>query len=150
MLVLPYRGPAAARAERNRSVPVLARGKSEGGTRTLEQGAITAPDLLREIPMRLTYRTALVLDGVGKNPGASNRVIGEAADIYDQGQISKLLARLQRLGLVANAGRGQARGEANAWTLTARGEEVERAVRVGGLGASELEDHNSEREGSHR
>jgi hypothetical protein len=67
MLVLPYRGPAAARSERNRSLPTLphdkgkmpTRGRGMGGIREPERGAITAPDLLREIPMRLTYRTAL-------------------------------------------------------------------------------------------
>jgi AcrR family transcriptional regulator len=128
MLVLPYLGPAAARAERNRSLPAPDQGKGEGGVRERAQGAITAPDLLREIPMRLTYRTALVLDGVRRNPGASNRVIGESADIYDQGQISKLLSRLARLGLVANTGDGQAKGEPNAWTLTPLGSRVASSI----------------------
>jgi AcrR family transcriptional regulator len=122
LIVLPYQGPAAARAERNRTMPPLARAQSKSGRRA--RGAITRFDPLREVPMRLTYRTARVLDGVRTNPGASNRVIGEAADTYDQGQISKLLARLQRLGLVANTGQGQAKGEPNAWTLTPLGSRV--------------------------
>jgi DNA-binding MarR family transcriptional regulator len=81
-------------------------------------------DPLKDVPMRLTYRTARVLDGVATHPGASNRTIGEAADIYDQGQISKLLSRLERLGLLANTGDGQAKGEPNAWTLTPKGRQV--------------------------
>ncbi len=48
-----------------------------------------------------------------------------AAGIVDQGQISKLLTRLQRLGLVENRGGGAARGAPNAWTLTGRGRAVE-------------------------
>ena len=74
--------------------------------------------------MRLTYRTARVLQAAAANPGASNRRIGEQADIYDQGQISKLLARLLRIGLLANTGRGHANGEPNAWSLTPLGERV--------------------------
>jgi DNA-binding MarR family transcriptional regulator len=81
-------------------------------------------DPLKDIPMRLTYRTARVLEAAAQHPGTSNRLIGEQADIYDQGQVSKLLARLQRLGLLANTGRGHAKGEANAWRLTELGERV--------------------------
>ncbi len=56
--------------------------------------------------MRLTYSTARVLEATAQHPGASNRLIGDTADIPDQGQISKLLARLQSLGLLTNtAGR---------------------------------------------
>jgi DNA-binding MarR family transcriptional regulator len=79
--------------------------------------------------MRLTYRTVRVLVFVGAHPGASNREIAEGAEIADQGQISKLLTRLQRLELVENRGAGQSRGAANSWHLTARGTEVERAAR---------------------
>ena len=72
--------------------------------------------------MRLTYRTALVLEQVAQNPGASNRIIGERAEVYDQGQVSKLSGRLERLGLLANTGEGHAKGEPNAWRLTQLGE----------------------------
>jgi AcrR family transcriptional regulator len=124
LIVLPYQGPAAARAERNRSLPSTAK----AGKRATRENAQGVFDPLRDIPMRLTYRTARVLDGVACHPGASNRVIGESADIYDQGQISKLLARLQRLGLLTNSGRGQTKGEPNAWTLTALGSRVANSI----------------------
>jgi len=130
LIVLPYQGPVVARGERNRALPALARGKGRGAMRERAGGAITRFDPLREVPMRLTYRTARVLDGVRTNPGASNRVIGDAADTYDQGQISKLLARLQRLGLLANTGQGQAKGEPNAWTLTDLGEKVAQGLNL--------------------
>ena len=50
-----------------------------------------------------------------------------AARVSDQGQISKLLARLEGLGLLENTG-GHTQGVPNAWRLTPRGEEI---VRVG-------------------
>jgi hypothetical protein len=80
--------------------------------------------------MRLTYRTARVLEVVAAHPGASNRLVAEHAGIADQGQVSKLLARLAGLELMHNTGEGHARGERNAWRLTPRGEEIERALRV--------------------
>jgi predicted transcriptional regulator len=79
--------------------------------------------------MRLTYRTIRVLMAISKHPGASNRDIAENSGITDQGQISKLLARLARLELVHNTGEGQEKGGANAWQLTVRGSRVERATR---------------------
>lgn len=117
MIVLPYMGPAAAQKESERPAPTR-RARRRPATR----------DPLRELDMRLTYRTVRVIAAVASLPGASNREVGEAAGIDDQGQISKLLTRLERLGLIENTGGGQARGAPNAWTLTARGREVERAI----------------------
>ena len=48
--------------------------------------------------MRLTYRTVRVLMATAEHPGASNRLIADTPEITDQGQISKLLGRLQRAG----------------------------------------------------
>ncbi len=79
--------------------------------------------------MRLTYRTVRVLTFIGDHPGASNREIAEGAGIADQGQISKLLTRLERLRLVRNLGEGQIKGASNEWYLTDRGAQVERATR---------------------
>ncbi len=74
--------------------------------------------------MRLTQRTARVLQAVAQNPGAGNRIIREAAGVNDQGQISKLLHRLERAGLLANTGVGRSMHETNAWQLTSQGEQV--------------------------
>jgi AcrR family transcriptional regulator len=125
MIVLPYLGSAAARRELQRAVPAR------------DHRWTPAPaNPLRELEMRLTYRTVRVLLSIAALPGASNRELGAAADISDQGQISKLLTRLERLGLIENTGEGHARGAPNAWRLTGRGMQIERAVAQQVTGAS--------------
>jgi DNA-binding MarR family transcriptional regulator len=80
--------------------------------------------------MRLTYRTARVLEGIADHAGVSNRQIAEYAGITDPGQVSKLLRRLESLELLANTSGGHAKGEPNAWALTAKGEQVARSIRM--------------------
>jgi AcrR family transcriptional regulator len=117
MIVLPYLGPAAAQKESSSPTPAR-----RSAPRT------DSRDPLRDLEMRLTYRTVMVLLAIAARPGASNRDVGMAAGIDDQGQISKLLNRLGKLGLIENGGAGQVRGAPNAWSLTDRGMEVERLV----------------------
>jgi DNA-binding MarR family transcriptional regulator len=78
--------------------------------------------------MRITYRTLQVLRTIAETPGASNRQIADHAGIHDQGQISKLLTRLQRLGLIHNTTQGQPQGEPNAWTLTPHGQQLQQTL----------------------
>jgi AcrR family transcriptional regulator len=118
MIVLPYLGPVAAGRELRRAVPACP---------PLAARAVSSP--LASLDMRLTYRTGRVLEAIAALPGANNVEIREHASVTDQGQISKLLARLARLGLVENTGAGQARGAANAWHLTSTGTELEAAIR---------------------
>jgi AcrR family transcriptional regulator len=120
--VLPYLGARAASRELSRPTPDVRR---NGGRPARSQSR----DPLAGLNMRLTYRTVRVLVVIGECPGASNREIAERSDVTDQGQISKLLARLARLELVENTGEGQEKGGSNAWRLTARGTRVERATR---------------------
>jgi AcrR family transcriptional regulator len=117
MIVLPYLGIDAAERERVRPARRSKRGAASA-RRRLEANP------LHGLNMRLTYRTLCVLRVVAEQPHASNRGVAERAGIADQGQTSKLLARLQGLGLIENTGDGHASGEPNAWTLTARGAEV--------------------------
>ena len=124
MIVLPYLGPAAARREHARPAPEL-----RPGVGRMPAGiARAAENPLDGLRMRFTYRTIRVLDGVaqlgeqGCHP--SNRMIADYAGIADAGQVSKLLARLERLGLLANTSGGHAKGEPNAWRLTAKGERL--------------------------
>ena len=126
VIVLPYLGPAAARRELDRPIPQTpARGSGSAKAKT---SAPTAANPLAGLNMRITYRTLQVLATIANTPGASNRQIADGAGVHDQGQISKLLTRLERLGLVHNTGAGQTKGEPNAWTLTPQGQQVEQAL----------------------
>jgi AcrR family transcriptional regulator len=121
MIVLPYLGLAAARHELER--PVEPRVSDRHDARLLE-------DPFKGAGMRLTYRTVRVLLAVAEHSGASNRLLGEIAGISDQGQTSKLLGRLQRLGLISNTGLGPGQGAPNAWTLTTTGHQLTKSIRT--------------------
>ena len=123
VVVLPYFGARAARRELRRAPP-MATGVNDGPR--MVRGA----DLLSGLEMRLTYRTVRVLAVISERPGASNREIASAAGITDEGQISKLMSRLERLQLVENLGQGQELGGPNAWHLSTRGIELERVACV--------------------
>ena len=123
MTVLPYLGARAADRE-------LARPAPEPATKRRPRNQSRSHDPLEGLNMRLTYRTVRVLMHLAGHPGASNRDVAEGSGIIDQGQISKLLDRLGRLQLVENHGAGQKKGAANAWQLTARGAQLERATRA--------------------
>jgi AcrR family transcriptional regulator/DNA-binding MarR family transcriptional regulator len=115
MVVLPYLGAATARAELERPTPPSA--------------PTSKPPVasLARLDMRLTYRTIRVLMTIAEQPGASNRQIGRVAGVEDPGQISKLLARLHKLGLIENTA-PPVKGAANAWTLSAKGAEIQRTI----------------------
>jgi AcrR family transcriptional regulator len=129
MVVLPYQGQAAAAREAARSSP------------RRRASAPRSSDPLQALDMRLTYRTVQVLCAIaqlsGREVAPSNRQVGDAAGISDQGQISKLLARLEHLGLIRNDVRGPYRGEPNAWSLTATGAEIERTILRAGHSVAE-------------
>jgi AcrR family transcriptional regulator len=126
MIVLPYLGQAAAQQELAHPAPKIPRARTPSRAPRESSG-----DPLQGLNMRLTYRTLVVLSAITTDPGASNRQIADHAGIHDQGQISKLLTRLQRLGLIDNTGHGQAHGEPNAWTLTPCGTQVQHALTTG-------------------
>jgi AcrR family transcriptional regulator len=118
MIVLPYLGAAAAHRELMRSPPSA----SPRTDRDRRGGPLAG------LPMRITYRTLLVLRVIAEHPGASNREIADEGGISDQGQISKLLTRLERLELVHNTSPGHPSGEPNRWQLTPRGQQMQHAI----------------------
>jgi AcrR family transcriptional regulator/DNA-binding MarR family transcriptional regulator len=122
LIALPYLGAARATAELRRKPP----------TRKPRRKASDTPrytETLRDLGMRLTYRTVRVLDTIVEQPGANNRLVAQEAGIKDQGQISKLLSRLERFELIENRGFGQDRGASNAWQVTPRGLELVRSTK---------------------
>jgi hypothetical protein len=118
MIVQPYLGAAAARSELKRPA----------------QNPVEAVSAIKDpfdgLSIRFTYRTARVLAAIAANSGASNRLIADRSGVADEGQMSRLLMRLQRSCLIENSGEGQVKGEPNAWTLTGRGEAVHAALGV--------------------
>jgi AcrR family transcriptional regulator len=128
MIVLPYLGLAASQREQERPMR-----PHEPGKQTLngKSPAHVPADPFRDMPIRVTYRTARVLAVIAADPGASNRKVGDSAGASDQGQVSKLLKRLAQAGLIENQGPGNETGEPNAWKLTPRGEAIHTALGAG-------------------
>jgi AcrR family transcriptional regulator len=133
LIVIPYSGSAPALAERERPAPAapaplalaVPEAGSKRGGRHLALDANPSPGSR----LRMTYRTALALEAIAQAPGTSNLGVARHARVNDQGQISKLLSRLERNGLVQNTGRGRRRGAANEWHLTPAGQQVQRGIR---------------------
>ena len=125
ILVLPYFGSDVAQVELDRALPTKRLSAREDHR-----------DPLRDLPVRLTYRTVSVLRTVADQPGLSNRQVADGAGISDPGQISKLLARLESSGLLTNSGGAgsRQRGIPNAWALTRRGRAVQSAIYRSSLG----------------
>ncbi len=112
--------------------PLVASVAKQAGGRYL----VVNPDVSRgipvgqDIPIRLRYRTVLVLEAIAEQSGSSNIQVAQRAGITDPGQVSKLLARLQAHGLIHNTGRGQTRGAANQWRLTLQGQQLQQSIRT--------------------
>ncbi|MGA9286446.1 MAG: TetR/AcrR family transcriptional regulator [Solirubrobacteraceae bacterium] len=119
MIVHPYLGAAAAQKELLRPPPEPPRATPR-----------SSADPFKGLPIRFTYRTARVLDTIASQPGASNRHIADTSGIADEGQMSRLLRRLETSELIENRGEGHARGEPNAWALTERGQTIQSAIAV--------------------
>jgi AcrR family transcriptional regulator len=120
LIVLPYLGASASGRELARPLPPRR-----------EREAPASMASLASLDLRITQRTMMVLQAIatlgGREPGPSNREVAEASGIVDQGQASKLLRRLERIGLIQTS--TIAKGAANAWTLTTEGANLVRAAR---------------------
>ena len=117
MILHPYLGPAVARRELERPAQKNAAPATAG-----------ARDPFNGLSIRFTYRTARVMATIategGRGSQPSNRLIAETSGIGDEGQMSRLLRRLEGAGLIENVGEGHVRGEPNAWRLTERGQAI--------------------------
>ncbi|MGO9490488.1 MAG: TetR family transcriptional regulator [Solirubrobacteraceae bacterium] len=116
MIVLTYRDEPTARRASRAALGYRPRQRSRSSVRTREPRAPSRP-----MPIRLTYRTARVLEAIARYPGATNRAIALHAGGVDQGQISKLLRRLEDCGLIANGGEVEYKWSSNVWLLTDEG-----------------------------
>jgi AcrR family transcriptional regulator/DNA-binding MarR family transcriptional regulator len=124
-IVLPYCGPAAATRELSRPAPTPSdRGRNGADTHTSD-GPVggTGASSAAPVDFRPTLRTFTVLSAIAERPGLNNREVSGRAGVSDQGQISRLLWRLEDQGLVQNTG-GREQGTPKAWSLTALGEQA--------------------------
>jgi DNA-binding MarR family transcriptional regulator len=79
--------------------------------------------------LRLAPRRTMALLHIATHPCASNRDIAADIGIGNDAQVSRLLARMQDLGLVLNHAQPGNHGGPNAWELTADGRQLVRALR---------------------
>ncbi len=121
MIVLPYPGRAAA--QRQISLPVPVRRRSRPRPDPVQEAHVH-----KALDMRLTYRTMLVLDVISEQPGINSRELAAQAGIVDEGQTSKLLARLRTRGLIENISENGAKHAPKSWRLTGDGAALHRAA----------------------
>src|SRR5664280_2781466 len=117
-IVLPFLGPRAARRELSRPLDAA----------FVPVGPSAALDLLQHPGGGGNHRTVAVLRVIAGEPGLNNREVALRAGVRGQAQISKILSRLAQLGLIENTRDPRIPGPANAWQLTASGQELERAI----------------------
>jgi AcrR family transcriptional regulator/DNA-binding MarR family transcriptional regulator len=142
-IVLPYRGSAAAAREQRGTRTFSSGRKSPAGLRSparLTEGQ-TAPSIgvfrplgsIAPADFRLTVRTQMALAAVtelgGRGSYPNNREVSEHMGVADQGQVSRLMMRLESQGLLENTrdardGQGHTKGLAKAWRLTPDGQAV--------------------------
>ena len=83
-----------------------------------------ALDLLKSRGGRLNHRAVWALRVIGAEPGLTNDQVALRVGVKGKGDISTLLARLARQGLIESP---RNPGRKNAWRLTATGTELDRA-----------------------
>ena len=81
----------------------------------------------RQQALALAPRRRAALTYLDTHPNASNREIADAIGMSDEAQASRLLARMDYLGLVENR-TCHDRGTPNAWRLTAEGRRLVAAL----------------------
>jgi AcrR family transcriptional regulator len=101
---------------------------SDARAPSAEVADVTIPVAIpRALASASAYRARQCLLHVQAHAGASNREVAQGIGVSHHGQVSALLARLERRGLLAKRAGGP--GRPNAWSVTAHGELVANALR---------------------
>ena len=125
LILVPYVGAKTASKELFApALRMLRPGEAPAGVPWAE-----LPEELADLPRGVTNLTAATIVFIGqineRGGAASNRDVSWATGDTDAGQMSKLLQRLEAMGLIENTtDHGNGRGRANEWRLTARGREL--------------------------
>ncbi|HEY8304919.1 MAG TPA: hypothetical protein VIG42_10085 [Solirubrobacteraceae bacterium] len=115
--VLPFLGVSAARRE-------LARPRA--GETAPDDDAILEP-LRAPRGGRVNSRAASALMVIGGESGLNSKEVSSRTGVNDDAQSSRLLARLERLGLIENTRNPESRFGSKSWRLTAAGEQLHAA-----------------------
>jgi AcrR family transcriptional regulator/DNA-binding MarR family transcriptional regulator len=146
MIVLPYLGHVVAGRElapgRSRSPEAFPVGMGDGAASNGHVAASNRHDhsgrMLQGLEVRVTERGFRVLAAIeernARGSSPSNREIADVTGIKDQGQISKLMQHLARLGLVEHTGARVLKGKPYAWRLTVKGTELLRELEAQAAG----------------
>jgi AcrR family transcriptional regulator len=104
-----------------------------------QPAGLTDPEPEVDIPPSLldprAHRARAALFYLASNPGASNRSIADGIEINSHVQISRLLSRLEGMGLLNK--RSALPGRTNAWKLSGSGESTILLLQESGLGAGD-------------
>jgi AcrR family transcriptional regulator len=126
-VVAPYLGRHAAIREIERGQELATNLHSEN-SRSGSIGAALGDDekMLASLHHPRAHRARRCILYLAENPGSSNRQVAREIEVGHQGQVSKLLARLEHMGLLRKS--PGAPGRPNAWWLTKKGEGVARSL----------------------
>jgi AcrR family transcriptional regulator len=116
MIVLPYRGGAAAARELLRPIPQPPAQRPDGDGLSRQPLGAASP-----VDYRLTVRTQMALAAVAASPGLNNREVSEMIGLSDQGQISRMMRRLAEQDLIEDT-QAHTKHLARAWRLTTDGQ----------------------------
>jgi hypothetical protein len=125
LVASPFLGPEAVR-EDVASAARLTQEIREGRSPRPQHPAVASAGIPEALLRPGARRSRECLSFLARNPGASNHEVGKGLAITHPSQTSTLLARLERMGLLAK--RSGAPGHANAWTLTPEGERIAEAL----------------------
>jgi DNA-binding IclR family transcriptional regulator len=81
--------------------------------------------------LRRAPRRTRALLHIATHPDASNRQVAAAIGIGSEAQVSRLLVRMQDLGLISNRAKAHNHGGPNSWELTADGTRLVKALKSG-------------------
>lgn len=124
LIARPYCGEDVARRELALIVPEHRLQANE-----VRRGLAAEQPVPQTPKFRVTYRTMRVLGAIAEHPGACSREVAARAGVRDEGQLSKLLARLSGRGLIENTRAGEHKHAEKAWQLTPAGEQATAAMR---------------------
>ena len=123
--VMPFLGARAARRELQRPSETVGCSSSAASSSVGGSGV----GLLQGVGERLGHRREIAVLGVlAGEPGLNSTQVGLRAGIKDCAHVSRLMARLTRLGLIENTPT-PGRPGVKAWRLTTSGEQLHEAAR---------------------